>query len=103
MEALSDTHWRFYLRRGVRFHNGEPLTTDCVVESILALSGLNLFSHIQQVSSPQPWTVDIKLVRPDRYLPLALSESQAKVLLPQTLRSEDFDRKPIGTGPFQVK
>ncbi len=102
-EALSDTHWRFYLRRGVRFHNGEPLTTDCVVESILALSGLNLFSHIQQVSSPQPWTVDIKLVRPDRYLPLALSESQAKVLLPQTLRSEDFDRKPIGTGPFQVK
>ncbi len=102
-EALSDTHWRFYLRRGVRFHNGEPLTTDCVVESILALSGLNLFSHIQQVSSPQPWTVDIKLVRPDRYLPLALSESQAKVLLPQALRSEDFDRKPIGTGPFQVK
>ncbi|MEF1192258.1 SgrR family transcriptional regulator, partial [Vibrio parahaemolyticus] len=102
-EALSDTHWRFYLRLGVRFHNGEPLTTDCVVESILALSGLNLFSHIQQVSSPQPWTVDIKLVRPDRYLPLALSESQAKVLLPQALRSEDFDRKPIGTGPFQVK
>ncbi|MCV5656050.1 ABC transporter substrate-binding protein, partial [Escherichia coli] len=51
----------------------------------------------------QPWTVDIKLVRPDRYLPLALSESQAKVLLPQALRSEDFDRKPIGTGPFQVK
>ncbi|NMT18373.1 SgrR family transcriptional regulator, partial [Vibrio parahaemolyticus] len=71
-EAISDTHWRFYLRRGVRFHNGEPLTTSCVLESVLALNGLNLFSHIKRVSSPQEWTVDIELVRPDRYLPLAL-------------------------------
>ncbi|PQJ70040.1 SgrR family transcriptional regulator [Vibrio jasicida] len=102
-EALSDTHWRFYLRRGVRFHNGELLTTDCVIESISALNGLNLFSHIEKVISPEPWTVDIHLVRPDKYLPLALSESQAKVLLPKTLRSEEFDRKPVGTGPFQVK
>ncbi|MGP8306798.1 SgrR family transcriptional regulator [Vibrio sp. YIC-376] len=102
-ESLSDTHWRFYLRRGVRFHNGELLTTDCVLESIQSLSNLNLFAHISKVSSPQPWTIDIELMRPDRYLPLALSESQAKILLPKSLRTEDFDREPVGTGPFQVK
>ncbi|CAM2796532.1 SgrR family transcriptional regulator [Vibrio mytili] len=102
-EALSDKHWRFYLRRGIRFHNGEPLTTDSVLESLRSLSNWNLFSHIESVSSPQAWIIDIKLVRPDRYLPLALSESQAKILLPQALRSEDFDTKPIGSGPFQVK
>ncbi|EDP60884.1 SgrR family transcriptional regulator [Vibrio sp. AND4] len=102
-EALSDTHWRFYLRRGVRFHNGEHLTTNCVIESISILSELNLFSHIKDVVSPEPWTVDIHLNRADKYLPLALSESQAKVLLPNNIRSENYDQNPVGTGPFQVK
>ncbi|MDF2154801.1 SgrR family transcriptional regulator [Vibrio sp. CAU 1672] len=102
-ESLSDTHWRFYLRRGVRFHSGDLLTTECVIESLLALRRLNLFAHIESVSSPEAWVIDIHLLKPDRYLPLALSESQAKILLSKTLRSDEYDKKPIGTGPFQVK
>ncbi|AUI88184.1 SgrR family transcriptional regulator [Vibrio azureus] len=102
-EALSDKHWRFYLRRGVRFHNGQRLTTACVIESIKELCDFNLFSHIESVSSPEPWTIDILLCRPDKYLPQSLSEPQAKILLPSSMRSEEFDTKPIGTGPFQIK
>lgn len=102
-EMLSKAHWRFYLRPGVRFHNGELLTTEMVIESLRELPHLNLFAHVQSVSSPSPWVVDIRLFKDDLYLPLALSESQAKILLPQRLRSEDYHIRPVGTGPYMVQ
>ncbi|MBE3668356.1 SgrR family transcriptional regulator [Vibrio navarrensis] len=102
-EMLSKAHWRFYLRPGVRFHNGELLTTEMVIESLRELHHLNLFAHVQSVSSPSPWVVDIRLFKDDMYLPLALSESQAKILLPQRLRSEDYHIRPVGTGPYMVQ
>ncbi|EPP4295063.1 SgrR family transcriptional regulator [Vibrio navarrensis] len=102
-EMLSKAHWRFYLRPGVRFHNGELLTTEMVIESLRELHHLNLFAHVQSVSSPSPWVVDIRLFKDDLYLPLALSESQAKILLPQRLRSEDYHIRPVGTGPYMVQ
>ncbi|EGR2795860.1 SgrR family transcriptional regulator [Vibrio navarrensis] len=102
-EMLSKAHWRFYLRPGVRFHNGELLTTEMVLESLRELHHLNLFAHVQSVSSPSPWVVDIRLFKDDLYLPLALSESQAKILLPQRLRSEDYHIRPVGTGPYMVQ
>ncbi|EJL6399540.1 SgrR family transcriptional regulator [Vibrio navarrensis] len=102
-EMLSKAHWRFYLRPGVRFHNGELLTTEMVIESLRELHHLNLFAHVQSVSSPSPWVVDIRLFKDDLYLPLALTESQAKILLPQRLRSEDYHIRPVGTGPYMVQ
>lgn len=101
-QALSPSHWRFYLRPGVRFHNGEPLTTEGVVQSLWQLRFVNLFSHIEQVTSPEAWVVDVILTKPDYHLPLLLAESCAKILLPKVLRSDDFDLMPIGTGPYKV-
>ncbi|USD44092.1 SgrR family transcriptional regulator [Vibrio sp. SCSIO 43135] len=101
-EQLSDTHWRFFIRPGVRFHNGHLLTTDCIIESLYSLKSINLFTHIDQVASPSNWVVDIKLSQPDMHLPLLLSEACAKILLPESERAEDFDLSPVGTGPYKV-
>ncbi|MEZ8824380.1 SgrR family transcriptional regulator [Vibrio amylolyticus] len=101
-EALSNRQWRFYIRPRVRFHNGTVLSTQHIIDNILSLKTVSLFSHIQDVTSPSDWIIDIHLTKDDQRLPLLLSEARAKILLPDELRSDEFDLMPIGTGPYQV-
>lgn len=101
-QALSDTHWRFYLRPGVRFHNGHLLTTELIVQNLWQLRLLNLFAHIDRVDSPYPWAVDVHLQKPDTRLPLLLAEACAKILPAESDRNPDFDLMPVGTGPYKV-
>jgi len=101
-QEMTPKHWRFYLRPGVRFHNGELLTTQIVIDSLTTLRNLNLFAHIEEVAAPAECIVDIHLNKPDIRLPLLLAECCAKVLLPESMRGDDFDLMPIGTGPYKV-
>jgi len=101
-QSFTPQHWRFYLRPGVRFHNGDLLTTEIVVQSLWNLRTVKLFSHIENVDSPADYIVDIYLNKPDTRLPLLLAECCAKVLLPEANRNENFDLVPIGTGPYKV-
>ncbi|EGQ8475754.1 SgrR family transcriptional regulator [Vibrio cholerae] len=101
-QALSDTHWRFYLRPGVRFHNGNLLTTELIAQNLWQLRLLNLFAHIDRVDSPYPWAVDVHLQKHDTRLPLLLAEACAKILPAESDRNPDFDLMPVGTGPYKV-
>ncbi|MCE0495735.1 SgrR family transcriptional regulator [Vibrio salinus] len=101
-QQISPEHWRFYLRPGVRFHNGELLTIRHVIESITALKPFPLFSHIENVIAVSDWIIDIHLKKPDHYLDLWLTESCAKIVLSCEQRSEDYDQLPVGTGPYKV-
>ena len=101
-EVVDSRHWRFYLRNGVRFHNGNLLKIEHVIDSILMLKTVRSFSHIDQVTSPEPWVIDVRLMQPDWRLPLLFSESVAKIMPPESCRGEDFDLLPIGTGPYRA-
>ncbi|NIY81898.1 SgrR family transcriptional regulator [Vibrio hepatarius] len=101
-DRLSATHWRFYLRPAVRFHNGDLLTPETVIASLSKLKQKPLFSHINDIQITGHNTIDILLDRSDFHLPLLLSESCAKVLLPENARGDDYDQFPIGTGPYKV-
>ncbi|MGD8110198.1 SgrR family transcriptional regulator [Vibrio sp. TRT 17S01] len=101
-EMISTTHWRFYIRPSVRFHNGDLLTMDIIVENIERLKEQKLFQHIERVVSPSSLVVDIYLTRSDHQLPLFLTESSAKILPPSSEMEESFDLFPVGTGPYKV-
>ncbi|GAB2650398.1 SgrR family transcriptional regulator [Vibrio panuliri] len=101
-EMLTPTHWRFYIRPSVRFHNGDLLTTDAIVESLVGLRQRKLFAHVEKVTTAQKNVVDLHLSRSDYHLPILLAESCAKILLPSASRSDEYDQFPIGTGPYRV-
>ncbi|WP_234496850.1 SgrR family transcriptional regulator [Vibrio maritimus] len=101
-QQVSDTQWRFYIRPGVRFHNGELLKLEHVVSSIESLKTKNLFRHLERVDTPSPWVIDVYFAQPDHRAPQLFAENAAKVLPPESMRGEDFDRYPIGTGPYSV-
>lgn len=101
-EMITPKHWRFYLRSGVRFHHGEYLKTQDVIDSLLALKTQALFSHIENVVSPAEHILDVYLSAPDHHLALLFTESQAKIIRMQDKAEEHFKLLPNGTGPYQV-
>lgn len=101
-EMISSTHWRFYIRPSVRFHNGDLLTVENILDCLAELKQKTLFSHIERVESPGHLIVDVHLDRADYKLPLLLSESCAKITLPVESRADNFDELPIGTGPYRI-
>lgn len=101
-QQISATHWRFYIRPGVRFHNGELLKVEHILSSIESLKSANLFQHLNTVVSPSPWVIDVTFSQPDHRAPQLFAENMAKILPPESMRGDDFDRYPIGTGPYSV-
>lgn len=52
--------------------------------------------------TPSPWVVDVIFSSDDHHAPLMFAENIAKILPPESMRDENFDRMPIGTGPYRV-
>ncbi|STH52405.1 putative substrate-binding protein [Escherichia coli] len=52
--------------------------------------------------SPTPWTLDIHLTQPDRWLPLLLGQVPAMILPREWETLSNFASHPIGTGPYAV-
>ncbi|WBG90436.1 HTH-type transcriptional regulator SgrR [Pantoea piersonii] len=101
-QALSPLHWRFYVRPAIRFHHGRELEMADVMASLERLRALPLFSHIRQIDSPAPWTLDISLSAPDDWLPWLLGSVSAMILPREWSQMRDFARHPVGTGPYRV-
>ncbi|MDI4590980.1 transcriptional regulator SgrR, partial [Klebsiella pneumoniae] len=101
-QQISPLHWRFFLRPGVHFHHGRELEMDDVIASLKRINTLPLYSHIADIVSPTPWTLDIHLTQPDRWLPLLLGQVPAMILPREWETLSNFASHPIGTGPYAV-
>lgn len=116
--------WVFYLRKGVRFHNGREVTADDVVysftrildpktgskaaEVFLKVKGAKDFVEgrtktIQGLRALDRYTVQIELAEASGPLVANLAMGYIKIVPREAIEASgpEFGFKPVGTGPFK--
>ena len=98
-EYVGSNTWRFHLRRGVVFHDGQPFGANAVQESMqliarggMGYSGLGTSS----VRAIDDSTVDITPTVPNLHLPQQIAHPNYSIFAPGSTPGE----RPVGTGPF---
>jgi len=105
------TTWRFKLRQGVKFHNGDPLTSADVKHSIertydpaAKTMVATVFGTIEKIDAPDAVTVVITTKKPDPLLAARLAFYGGQVVPKKYLESvgnDAFNAKPVGSGPVR--
>jgi len=101
----------FYLRDGVKFHDGTGFTSRDVektLERVMAKSTgsphATEFSPIQKIETPDPGTVILRLSAPSAPLLSTLASGWGAILPAHLIEAgHDFGSHPVGTGPFALK
>src|ERR1044071_2525134 len=106
------TTWRFKLRPGVKFHNGDPFTSADAKFSLERTYDPNaktrvntVFTSIERIEAPDPMTLVIYTKKPDPLLPARLAFYGGQIVPKKYLESvgaETFNAKPVGTGPLRL-
>ncbi len=107
-ERISDTSYRFFLRGGVKFHDGSPLTAEdvaytyqSIIDGEIVSAYRSVFERIKGIviESPLVIRIDLKEV----YAPFLtmlkrgiVSKSVAKKL------GSAFGMSPVGSGPYKL-
>lgn len=96
----------FHLRKGVRFHDGRPLTSrdvkwtlDSVATGKIRSAKTSTFRYIDRIDTPDQYTVIVRLKEPFATLLWNLSDG-AIGIVPEGA-DDKFGARPIGTGPFR--
>ena len=112
-ELVGDVTWRFKLRRGVKFHNGEDFTAEDVkftIERIIEPNMIDgassprkgLLGPVNAVEIEDDFTVLIKTEKPWPILPVMLPFQE---IVPKDYIEEKgsayFAQHPVGAGPFK--
>ncbi|MGW4486686.1 ABC transporter substrate-binding protein [Amycolatopsis sp. NPDC004368] len=101
--------WRFKLRPGVKFHNGEPCDAAAVAFSINRLldpatkSPIVELRYVKHAVVVDPLTVDLRCSMSDPIIPAKVSLFGGVAVPPKYLKqvgSAGFAKHPVGTGPF---
>ncbi|KAF1023674.1 MAG: Oligopeptide-binding protein AppA [Paracidovorax wautersii] len=105
--------YTFELRRGVKWHDGQPFTSADVAYSLLTLKELHprgraTFANLAEVRTPDSYTAVLVLGRPAPFLLTALASSESPIVPAHLYRGTDartnpWNQKPVGTGPFVFK
>jgi peptide/nickel transport system substrate-binding protein len=103
----------FTLRRGVKWHDGQPFTSADVKTSLDIMKRLHprgraTFAHLAEVQTPDDHTAVLKLDAPVPYLIKGFAAAEAPIVAKHIYDGTDpilnpNNSAPIGTGPFRFK
>jgi len=113
-KSINRDTWRFTIRRGITFANGEALNAHGVKAAYdwllktdpgkASVTGKNISSFTAEVTVVDDFTVDIKTMRPNPIYPKIV---QSVTILPPKLFAESgqegFTTRAIGTGPYTIE
>lgn len=104
----------FKLRRGVKFHDGKPLTSADIQFSLMQVireyhpRGPGNLGPLMAIETPDPYTAVFKLRHPYPPMMRGLSSMEAPIVPKHLYEGTDFrnnpnNNKPVGSGPFRFK
>ena len=102
-EHPTPERWRFHLRRGVRFHDGTPLTAAIAREALLQLrdsrdrEAASMLAIVQEISVVDDSTLDLVTSSPR-----AILANLPPVYIARPAESGSFPPW-VGTGPFRLE
>lgn len=108
-EVIDDLTVRFHLREGVKFSNGQELTSEDVVYSLQRATtepgSASMFSSFdgENTKAVDPYTVDICVKQPFAAIYNYLASSRGDIICKSAMEEmggEAYGRQPVGTGPF---
>jgi peptide/nickel transport system substrate-binding protein len=109
-ESPDGLTYEFKLRRGLKFHNGDPITADDVKWSFDRYKGAGakeFRTRVLRVETPDPFTVRfvLKAPWPDFITFYGTTATAAGIVLPkkymEQVGDDGFRRHPIGAGPYR--
>ena len=110
-EQTSDTSWRFTLREGVKFHNGEAFDADDVVYTLNWIAdeanGVKVQRNVNWIDRAEKvdqYTVDLHMKKP---FPQAFEFLSGPITIYPNeyyaeVGPEGMGKAPVGTGPMKV-
>ena len=110
-EFISDTAYKMYLRKGVKFHNGDEMTAEDVkfsLERAKTPAGSYIHTYCQDLDHVEivdPYTVIIHLKKVNYPFFSSLVHSWGNIVCKKVVEAagDDYGMNPIGTGPFKFK
>jgi peptide/nickel transport system substrate-binding protein len=109
-ESPDGLTYEFKLRKGLTFHNGDPVTSDDVKFSFERYNGAaakELKSRVRAVDTPDPLTVRFRLTEPwpDFMTFYGTTATAAGIVLPrkytEQVGPDGFRNRPVGAGPYK--
>jgi len=106
-EQPTPTTYLFYIKKGVKFHNGDECTAEDVkftldrAKTPAGITARALVKDMGSVETVDKYTVKISMKKPVTPFLFALGDSWAGIVNKRAIESGSHLTNPIGTGPFK--